>query len=71
VIVFLFRRNYSSIKYKIKIASPASACNEMKKVAIPIEMNSKANIAGIATSFFWIKLKTQKATKVMIPPRAK
>jgi hypothetical protein len=43
----------------------------MKKVAIPIEMNSKANIAGIATSFFWVKLKTQKATRVMIPPRAK
>ncbi len=51
------------------MASPASACNEMKKVATPIEMNNKTIMAGIETSA--LSPKPQNATNEMTPAKAK
>lgn len=45
----LLMMNYSSIKNSIKIASDASACNEIKNVATPIDNNNSTPIPDIET----------------------
>ncbi len=65
----LFKINYSSIKYKIKIASAASACNETKNVATPNDINSNTPIPENATSKR--PLYTQNAKIQLTPAIAK
>jgi hypothetical protein len=67
--VFLVSKNSNSIKYKRRMASPASAWMEMKKVATPIETNNKINMAGIAT--YCLSPNTQKAARLTRPANAK